>query len=383
MRTSLSTLGEWALGERALQVRRWPRRFSPALWLCPVVLAAAGCGRPAEPAGGPARLPSPAVHSDAAPLPGEASAAAAAPGEASAPSNSPLRAIGPVATVNGKDITADRFNAELDKLVGQGAQIPSDRLRQIARNIANKLIEAELRSQAVAAEGLQVSEAEVEQVWREFVQRFAGEDGRVDETRLREELRRTRSTMDQVREQLRQQRLAKKLVERLGKVEVTETEARQFYDNNPSAWTEQASRDVRAVVVRTAADAKPSERDKAKEQAQAAYEALKKGGDFEVVAKQFGDGAQQPMHLLRNASDAALEKIAFEMKVGDIAPPIQTRWGWYVIRLIEKNDQRIRPFNEVQDEIRKSLLARKSFVEDRRILQELRKKADVIEKLPF
>ncbi len=362
-----------------------PRRCTlPAVALTlTALLAAAGCNRPAEPAGGPARLPAPTLPGDAAALPNPPSAAVAGPAEATAPSKSPLRAIGPVATVNGKDISADRFNAELDKLVGQGAQIPSDRLRQIARNIANKLIEAELRDQAVAAEGLQVSEAEVEQVWREFVQRFAGEDGRVDEARLREELRRTRSTMDQVREQLRQQHLAKKLVERLGKVEVTEAEARQFYDNNPSAWTEQASRDVRAVVIRTAADAKPSERDKAKEQALLAYEALKKGGDFEVVAKQFGDGPQPPLHLLRNASDAALEKVAFEMKVGDIAPPIQTRWGWYVIRLIEKNEQRIRPFAEVQDEIRKSLLARKSFVEDRRILQELRKKADVIEKLPF
>lgn len=347
------------------------------------LLATPACTKPEEPTGGPARLPAPAIQGDAAPLPLEPSAAAAGPSEAAQPSKAPLRAIGPVATVNGKDISADRFNAELDKLVGQGAQIPSDRLRQIARNIVNKLIETELRDQAVAAEGLQVSEAEVEQVWHEFVLRFAGEDGRVDEARLREELRRTRSTMDQVREQLRQQRLAKKLVERLGKVEVSEAEARQFYDNNPSAWTEQASRDVRAVVIRMAADAKPSERDKAKEQAQLAYEALKKGGDFEVVAKQFGDGPQPPLHLLRNASDVALEKVAFEMKVGDIAPPIQTRWGWYVIRLIEKNDQRIRPFAEVQDEIRKSLLARKSFVEDRRILQELRKKADVIEKLPF
>jgi parvulin-like peptidyl-prolyl isomerase len=69
--------------------------------------------------------------------------------------------------------------------------------------------------------------------------------------------------------------------------------------------------------------------------------------------------------------------------VGDIAPPVQTRWGWYVIRLIEKNDQRVRAYAEVRDDIRRSLIARKSFLEDRRILQELRKKADVVEKLPF
>lgn len=368
----------------------WPFARPLTLVAAAALLGAAGCSKPSP-------SPAAAAKSAAAPDPAAlaqaptATAAPAAAGEAAAggqdspapAQQGPFRAIGPVATVNGKDISAERFNAELDKLVGQGAQIPSDRLRQITRNILNKLVETELRQQAVAAEGLQVSEAEVEQVWQEFVQRFSGEDGRVDEARLKEELRRTRSTMEQVREQLRQNRLAKKLVERLGKVEVTEAEARQFYDNNPSAWTEQASRDVRAVIVRVASDAKPSERDKAKEKAQLAYEALKKGGDFEVVAKQYGDGVQPPLHLLRNSSDPALEKVAFELKVGDIAPPVQTRWGWYVIRLIEKNDQRVRAYAEVRDDIHRSLLARKSFLEDRRILQELRKKAEVVEKLPF
>jgi hypothetical protein len=43
----------------------------------------------------------------------------------------------------------------------------------------------------------------------------------------------------------------------------------------------------------------------------------------------------------------------------------------------------VRAYAEVRDDIRRSLIARKSFLEDRRILQELRKKADVVEKLPF
>ena len=53
------------------------------------------------------------------------------------------------------------------------------------------------------------------------------------------------------------------------------------------------------------------------------------------------------------------------------------------MRLVEKNDQRVRPFAEVEAEIRKTLRARKFYLEDRRIVQELRSAAEIEEKLPF
>ncbi|MBI5607870.1 MAG: peptidyl-prolyl cis-trans isomerase [Deltaproteobacteria bacterium] len=298
-------------------------------------------------------------------------------------SAAPFRAVAPVATVNGKPISAEKFNAELDKLIGPGAKIPTDRLRRIAHSIIGRLVENELREQAIAQNNIEVTQAELDEVWSDYTRRFADENGKVDEAGLASELKRTRRSIAEVKEQLRQQKLGQKLTEKLGKVDVSEAEMKQFFDGNPTSFVEQASRDVRAIVVRVAADAQPSERDKAAQRAKNAYEALKKGQDFELVAKEFGDGAQPPLHILKGSTDSDLEKVAFEMKVGDIAPPIRTRWGYYVIRLIEKNDQRNKTYGEVREEIRRSLLSRKAFLEERRIVQELRRKADVIEKLPF
>lgn len=345
-------------------------------YLLPLVVAA--CSRPAPPPpvspapAAPAGIAAPATPTEAAP---EAAAAD--------PSLTPLRATAPVATVNGKPISAERFNAELDKLVGAGARIPADRLRRIAHNIIAKLVETELRDQAIDEHHITLTQAESDEAWREFTQRFVGDDGKLDEDRLKEELRHARSSVDQLKEQLRAQRLGKKLVEKLGAVDVTDVEVKLFYDENPSAWVEPASRDVRAIVVRVGNDVPKADKDRALKLATEAYEALKGGGDFELLAKQYGDGAQPPIHLVRSASEPELEKVAFEMKVGDIAPPIQTRWGWYVLRLIEKNEQRVRGLAEVRAEVRKNILARKSYLEERRIMQELRRKANVVETLPF
>jgi parvulin-like peptidyl-prolyl isomerase len=352
---------------------RAPQGFCVGLGLVAAVVTSA-CSRPTT-----APAPTPAAPTAAA-LPGAATPSQA---PAEAESAAPFRAVAAVATVNSKEISADKFNAELDKLIGPGAKIPPDRLRRIAHSIIGRLVENELREQAIAENKIEVTQAELNEVWSDYTRRFADENGKVDEAGLAAELKRTRRSIAEVKEQLRQQKLGQKLTEKLGHVDVSDAEMKQFFEGNPTSFMEQASRDVRAVVVRVAADAQPSERDKAAQKAKGAFDALKKGQDFELVAKEFGDGPQAPLHILKGSTDSELEKVAFEMKVGDIAPPIRTRWGYYVVRLIEKNDQRSKTYGEVRDEIRRSLVSRKAFQEERRIVQELRRKADVIEKLPF
>ncbi|MBM4344155.1 MAG: peptidyl-prolyl cis-trans isomerase [Deltaproteobacteria bacterium] len=367
-------------------VERWTVSAA-RMWCGTVVVLAGACTRPEPPAVVAAQQV--AGPSAAAPLSGTASAAAAEPPATPGPEGSPneaaspLRAVGPVATVNAKDIGAAAFNAELDKLVGTGARIPTDRLRRIAHNIIARLVENELRAQAIVEHGIVLTRAEEDEAWREFTQRFVDEAGRLDEERMHTELRNARSSPDQVRDHLRQQALGKKLVGKLGRVDVSEAEMRTFYDDNPSAWVEMASRDVRAILIRVGADASKADKEKAEARAQQAHDALKAGGDFELLAKTYGDGPQAPLHLVRNSGQPELENVAFNLKVGEIAPPVQTRWGWYVLRLVEKNEQRTKPFVEVRGEIRKSILSRKAYLEERRILQELRRKANVVEHLPF
>lgn len=350
------------------------------------LVVAAACTRPEPPAVVAAQQaaaadPTPTVAAATAATPENAGAGAAE--GAPAVEAGPMRAVGPVATVNAKDIGAAAFNAELDKLVGTGARIPTDRLRRIAHNIIARLVENELRAQAIAEHAIVLTRAEEDEAWREFTQRFVDEAGKLDEERMHTELRNARSSPDQVKDHLRQQALGKKLVEKLGRVDVSEAEMKAFYDDNPSAWVEMPSRDVRAILIRVGSDAPKADKDKAEAKAKQAHDALKAGGDFELLAKTYGDGPQAPLHLVRNSGQPELEAVAFNLKVGEIAPPVQTRWGWYVLRLVEKNEQRTKPFVEVRGEIRKSILARKAYLEERRILQELRRKANVVEHLPF
>lgn len=344
---------------------------------------ALGCNRPqtqasANPAGEP-----PTGQAVTEPVAATAESAQDPGAATSTASVSPHHAVGPVATVNGRDIPADKFNAEFDRLMGKSARVPSDRLHRIAHNILQRLIENELREQAIEREHVELSEPEFEAAYKEFTSRFVDAEGHFDEAAFQQELARSKLSVDELRRQIREQGMQRKLVEKLGRVEVSESDLKAFYDANPSAWVEAAARDVRPILVRVPAEAPPDQVNRAQALAQEAYKALKKGGDFEQIARGFGDAPLPPLHIVRGAGDPELEKAAFQLKVGEVSAPIKTRWGFYVLRLLDKSEQRQRPYSEVHDEIQRTLTGRRMYLEDRRIVAELRKKADVVEKLAF
>ena len=113
-----------------------------------------------------------------------------------------------------------------------------------------------------------------------------------------------------------------------------------YYDNNKSAWVEKESRDVRPILIAVADKKDGKAFAAAKAVAQKAYEALKKGGDFETIAHQFETKAREPMHLMNGSSPTELVGPAFQLNVGEIAKPVRTSAGYYVMRLLAKNPER-------------------------------------------
>ena len=293
-------------------------------------------------------------------------------------------AVGAVATVNGKDIPAAAFNRDLARLVGTGVRVPKDRLKHIARNILSRLIEQELRNQAIATERIVLTEPEFEEAYKSYTSRYVDAEGHFDEVQFRTALKRNHMTLATLKAQIRRERMARKLVEKLGNVVVNDGEKRAFYDNNNSSWVEDESRDVRVILTKCPSRPSKEEADACKKKAHEVYGALRAGGDFEQLAERFGNAPPlAPIHLTRSSHHAALARAAFKLKVGEVHAPIKTAQGWYVIRLIEKNKARTRVYEEVEGEIDKRLRERKYYLEGLRIVQELKKKATIVTRLPY
>jgi peptidyl-prolyl cis-trans isomerase C len=93
-------------------------------------------------------------------------------------------------------------------------------------------------------------------------------------------------------------------------------------------------------------------------------ERLKKGEDFATVAKEKSkDPSAEGGDLgffSRGQMLKPFEDAAFALKEGEISDPVQTQFGWHIIKVEEKRTRPLPTFDQVKDTIISQLSAQKA-----------------------
>lgn len=234
-----------------------------------------------------------------------------------------------VATVNGQPVTESDLTMAMTDLDQQFAQLPEEQRRAAA---LSAIVEIRLLSALAEEKGL-------------------GDD---DAFKKRVEL-------------LRQRALHSAYIEDEIASTVTDEAVRARYDEEIAKAP--AGEEVRArhIIVET------------KEEADAIIAELDGGGDFEAIAKEKStDGAAAQGgdlgYFAKGQMVPAFEEAAFAMEVGSYSKePVETQFGWHVIKLEDKRSQQPPAFEQVSEQIR-SLLLRETYFE---AVSKLREEADV------
>ncbi len=114
---------------------------------------------------------------------------------------------------------------------------------------------------------------------------------------------------------------------------------------------------VEHILVKTPKNATAADIAKAKLKADSIYALVKKGADFEELAAQYSDdkgsanngGKLEPFGTGKMVMP--FQEAAFALKnPGDYSAPVQTAYGWHIIRLMEKKP--IGTYDEMKDELK-------------------------------
>lgn len=135
-------------------------------------------------------------------------------------------------------------------------------------------------------------------------------------------------------------------------VKVEEAEEKAFYEENPDLFEAQAQVSAKHILVEN----EDSANDIAKE--------IADGLAFEEAAKKYSTCPSKEQggdlgYFSKGQMVPEFEKAAFEGEIGKVIGPVQTQFGYHLIRVEDKKEGSVVPFEQVQGQIHQQLIQNK------------------------
>lgn len=149
---------------------------------------------------------------------------------------------------------------------------------------------------------------------------------------------------------------------------VAEEELRRQYQASMDRFRTPERVKVRHILLKTT-DKSEQEKQEIKAKAEDLLKQIKAGADFAELAKKYSEDPGTASNggeldwITHGQTVESFEKTAFSLKPGEISGVITTEYGFHIVQVLDKEPARLRPFEEVKDELAKE--AQQQFVFDR------------------
>lgn len=165
-------------------------------------------------------------------------------------------------------------------------------------------------------------------------------------------------------------------------VTVSDEECKAFYSANQSYFAVPEVARASHILKKLRPNANEKEREKARTQLLSIKKELENGANFSTLAKKYSDCYTKDSggdldYFERGHLEKEFEDAALKLKVGEISDIVETKKGLHLIKLTEKQEQGIAPFENVKDSIKMLLKEQKAYMAKLAHIEDLRKKADI------
>jgi peptidyl-prolyl cis-trans isomerase C len=289
---------------------------------------------------------------------------------------------GKVAMVNGVIITQSTFDREMSlferRIRRPIRSLPPEQMAQVREHILNDLINRELLFQESGAKKIEVTEEEIQKELEQLKSRYK------DPKRFQAILEQMQMTEASLKDQIHRKTAVQQLINKeVGdKITITEAEAKGVYDDNPDDFKQKAQVHARHILIKVPADADEAAKGEAHKKIEAVQEKAKSGTDFAELAKAHSEGPSNVRggdlgFFGRGQMVKPFEEAAFVLEPGEISDIVETRFGYHLIKVEEKKEERPLSFDEVKDDLMEKL--KRSKIEEQMMsyLLSLRNKAKI------
>ncbi|MBW2171630.1 MAG: peptidylprolyl isomerase [Deltaproteobacteria bacterium] len=262
----------------------------------------------------------------------------------------------PAAKVNGSVITQKELDRELsratEQLLQMGRPVSDTQLSEMRKRMLDNLIAYELLYQESKKKGVKVTDAAVDEKMNELKKQYP------DEAEFKTMLSSSNLTEADLKSHMKRGIAVEQLVDReiVQKITVTDKEMRAYYDSNLDRFKQPEQVKASHILIKVDPEADESEKGKARKQIETIQKKVKKGEDFEALAKEHSGCPSSTKggdlgYFGRGQMVKPFEDTAFALKPGQVSDIVETRFGYHLIKVTDKKPAMTVPFEEVKERI--------------------------------
>ncbi len=290
-----------------------------------------------------------------------------------------------VAKVNGQIITLTQLEEEVRNTLERLGPAPNPeeeqaRLERVRPDTLDRMIDNLLVLQVAEERGLRVPARFFEE-WKKGVMdqmKLTSEEEFVRQVELQG------TTVEVIRKQWEEALLLQEVrrMEVDSKVSVSEPEISDRYREHIAEYTEPAKVRLREIVVKFDAASEVDQGQKARRLLQE----IRQGADFAEVARMHSESASREAggdlgFFEKGELTEGLEEAAFALSPGGVSDVIRMGSAFYVLRVEEKVDEKVKALEEVRSEVADAIFQEKMNAQLEKYIQQLRERAIIEVKL--
>jgi peptidyl-prolyl cis-trans isomerase C len=286
------------------------------------------------------------------------------------------------AVVNGSVITQAELNSQMSMFIDRmqrSGQFPDDaQLGEMRKQVLQVLISWELLYQDSQKKGIKVSQEEINKQLTKFKAQFPSE------VEFKQWLNRMKLTEAGLKDKLGRDLALRQLIDDqiAPKVTVSDSEIRAYYENNPETFRQPGRVKASHILIKVDPEADALQKAEAQKKIDVVKQKLDQGEDFAALAKEYSEGPSGPKggdlgYFTRGQMVKPFEDAAFAMKPGDVSGMVETRFGYHLIKVTDKETESKVPYEEVKERLGQFLKQRKIQQEINLYVKKLEEKAKI------
>ncbi|MBW1868566.1 MAG: peptidylprolyl isomerase [Deltaproteobacteria bacterium] len=284
-----------------------------------------------------------------------------------------------VAAVNGAVITRTDFDRAVSFAKQRALQAgkPVDDA-QLNKGVLEQLIGTALLYQESKKEGIKVDQKAVDERLQQWKKQFP------DEEAYKKAMRTANLSVPLMKEDITKgMTIEKFIVERfVDKTTVPEKEIKAYYESHLNLFKQPEQVKASHILIKVESKAKESEKEDALKKIRDIQKKQVKGDDFAKLAKEYSQGPSNAKggdlgYFKRGQMVPAFEEVAFKLKPGEVSDIVKTRFGYHLIKVVDKKPESTVPYEEIKDRLGQYLKQEKVQKEIKQLVEKLRKDAKV------